>query len=222
MIRRLAPLVAAAVLAVGATAAPAHADDEVGLSVDGVSWANQLAAPLFDDDLRWAPGDTDDASFLVRNDGPSAGEVTVDVIATDPDGLLASDAFLLEARVGTGPWVEVLAGNTRLAPALLDIAEGARTRITVRGTFDPETIDHQDQIAPFQVRVTMAEDGDIAGVDEGDDDGDVGGADDGILPDTGSGFGIGLIWLAAGLIGAGFALVLPRRQRREVIARGHA
>ena len=220
MIRRLAPLVAAAVLAVGATAAPAHADDEVGLSLDGVSWANQLAAPLFDDDLRWAPGDTDAASFLVRNDGPSAGEVTVDVIAADPDGLLASDAFLLEARLGTGPWVEVLAGSTRLDPVLLDIAEGARTRITVRGTFDPQTTDHQDEIAPFQVRVTMAEDGDVAGVDESD--GDVGGADAGGLPDTGSGFGIGLIWLAAGLIGAGFALVLPRRGRREVIARGQA
>ncbi len=219
MIRRLVPIVATAVLAVGATAAPAHADDEVGLSVDGVSWADQLAAPLFDDGLRWAPGDTDDASFLVRNDGPSAGEVTVDVVATDPDGLLASDAFLLEARVGTGPWVEVLEGSTRLDPVLLDIAQGARARITVRGTFDPATTDHQDEIAPFHVRVTVAEDGDIGGVDE--EGGEVGGVEGG-LPDTGSGFGVGLIWLAAGLIGAGFALVLPRRQRVEVIARGQA
>lgn len=219
MIRRLAPLVVAAVLAVGATAAPAYADDEIGLSLDGATWLGQLSAPLFDDGLRWVPGDADDASFLVRNDGPSAGEVTVDVVAADPDGLLASDAFLLEARVGSGPWVEVLSGTTRLDSALLDIAEGARTRITVRGTFAPETTDHQDEIAPFLVRVTVAEDGDIAGVDESN--GDVGGVDDGTLPDTGSGFGIGLVWLAAGLIGAGFALVLPRR-RREVIARVQA
>lgn len=216
MIRSLAASAAVATLGVVGAAAPAFADDEIGVSRDGVSWSRQLDAPLFDEGFLWVPGDVEQESFLVRNDGPSAGEVTVDVLAEDPDGLLASDAFTLEARVGTGPWVEVLDGSTTPEPAVLDVPEGARTRVTVRGTFAPETTDHMDEVAPFRVRVTMSEDGDVGGEDDGGDDGgDVGGTDDG-LPDTGSPLGAGLVWAAAALIGAGIALVRPGRDRREV------
>jgi hypothetical protein len=217
VIRSLAAIAAAATLGVVGAAAPAFADDEIGVSRDGVSWSRQLDAPLFDDGFVWVPGDVEQASFLVRNDGPSAGELTVDVLAEDPDELLVSDAFTLEARVGTGPWAEVLDGSTTLEPAVLDVPEGARTRVTVRGTFDPATTDHMDEIAPFRVRVTLSEDGDIGGEDDnnGDGDGDVGGAEDG-LPDTGSPLASGTIWIAAALIGAGIALVRPGRERREV------
>lgn len=216
MIRSLAASAALATLAVVGAAAPASADDEIGLSRDGVSWTRQLDAPLFDDGFLWVPGDVEQESFLVRNDGPSDGELVVDVVAEDPDGLLASDAFLLEARVGTGEWIEVSAGTTDLTPAVIDVPEGQRSRVTVRGTFAPETTDHMDEIAPFRVRVTLSEDGDVGGVDEGEDDGngEVGGED--ALPDTGSPLGAGLIWAAAALIGAGIALVRPARDRREV------
>lgn len=225
MIRSLAVTAALATLAVVGAAAPASADDEIGLSRDGVSWSRQLDAPLFDDAFLWVPGDVEQESFFVRNDGPSDGEIAVDVLAEDPDGLLASDAFLLEARIGTGAWVEVAAGTTALAPTVLDVPEGATTRVTVRGTFRPETTDHMDEIAPFRVRVTLSEDGDVGGEDDGDGgDGDDGGAVGGqdALPDTGAPLGAGVVWIAAGLIGAGIALVRPGRERREEVARGHA
>ncbi len=218
MIRSLAASAALATLGVVGAAAPASADDEIGLSRDGVSWTRQLDAPLFDDAFLWVPGDVEEESFLVRNDGPSDGELVVDVVAEDPDGLLASDAFLLEARVGTGEWVEVNVGTTDLTPAVLDVPEGQRSRVTVRGTFAPETTDHMDEIAPFRVRVTLSEDGDVGGED--DDDGEVGGQDG--LPDTGSPLGAGVIWVAAALIGAGIALVRPTRDRRREVARGQA
>lgn len=222
MIRSLAVTAALATLAVVGAAAPASADDEIGLSRDGVSWSRQLDAPLFDEGFLWVPGDVEQESFLVRNDGPSDGELVVDVLADDPDGLLASDAFLLEARIGTGEWVEVAAGSTALAPTVLDVPEGGRTQVTVRGTFAAETTDHMDEIAPFRVRVTLSEDGDIGGEvdDDGDGGGEVGGQD--ALPDTGSPLGAGVVWVAAALIGAGIALVRPGRERRREVARGQA
>ena len=218
MIRQLAPI-AAAVLAVGVTAAPAAADGEIGLSQDGTTWTRELDLPLFDDDgFVWVPGDVEQDSVLVRNDGPSAGEIAVEVVAEDPDGLLASEAFLLEARVGTGDWVEIGAGTTALAPAVLDIAQGARTEVAVRGTFRPETTDHEDELAPFRLHITLSEDGDVGGED--DSAGGAGGGGD--LPATGSAFGWTTICLAAGLIGAGIALVRPDRSRRREVTRGQA
>lgn len=220
MIRRLASLVAAAVVAVGVTAAPAFADDEIGLSTDGVTWSHQLAAPLFAPGFLWVPGDVEERSFRIRNGGPSAGEVTVDVVASDPAGLLASPDLLLEARLGSGAWVEVSAGTTRLQPAVLDVPKGADTTVTVRGTFRPETTAHMDEVVPFDVRVTLSEAGEVAGESsggDGDEDGEVSG---GALPDTGSPFGVGPVWLAAGLIGAGIALVRPTRRGRRGVARG--
>lgn len=218
MMRRLGTLVATAALAVGAAAAPAHADGEIGLSEDGVTWVTDLVAPIFENGFLFVPGDVEVRDFRVRNDGPSDGVLTVDVIATDPAAFLASDDLTIEARVGNGPWVDVAPGTTR-AITELKVAEDARTRVWIRATFAPESTAGEDQIVPFRVRLRMSEDGDVAGVDDGDGDGDVGGADDGLLPDTGSTIGVGLLWLAAGLLGSGLALVLPRR-RREVRAHG--
>ncbi|WGX99315.1 hypothetical protein [Nocardioides sp. L-11A] len=215
MIRRPASLVAAAVLAVGIAAAPAQAADEIGLSTDGVTWVPQLAAPLYPAGFRWVPGDVEERSFRVRNGGPSAGEVTVDVVTADPAALLASSDFHLEARVADGPWTEVLDGTTRLQPAVLDVPRGADTTVSVRGSFRPEATGHLDRTASFEVRLTMSEDGDIAGEQ---DEGEVGGQDDGVLPDAGSAVGAGLLWLAAGLVGTGLALVRPRRARRKEVA----
>ena len=227
MIRRLATLVAAAVLAVGATVAPASADGEIGLSYDGSTWSNQLTTPLFDTAYRWSPGDVEERTFLVRNDGPSPGELTVDVLADDPAGLLSSADFKLEARLGSGAWVSVVGGTVKLQPTLIDVPRGAVTSVTVRGTFRPEATGAEDVLAPFLVRVTLSEDGDVAGVDAGKGDkggkgggnGEVGGEAAG-LPDTGPVVGTGLLWLAAGLVGTGLALVRRGRREREVRSHG--
>lgn len=223
---RLAALATAAVLVVGGAAAPVHADGEIGLSEDGVTWTTSLVDPIFEPEFRFMPGDVEERGFQVRNDGPSDGVLTVDVLASDPDALLANDDFLVEAQVGAGPWTNVEPGTTRAATEL-KIPQGAQTDVRIRATFVLESTS-EDEIIPFSVRLTMSEDGEVGGVDAGGGDGDgdaggageVGGVDDGILPDTGSPFGLGLIWLAAGLIGAGLALALPRRARDREVARG--
>lgn len=217
--RRLATVVTAAVLAVGAAAAPANAN-EIGLSEDGVTWTDSLVEPIFEPDFVFVPGDVEVRSFKARNDGPSDGVLTVDVIASDPDDLLANDDFVVEAQVGAGPWVNVEPGSTR-ARTELKIAQGGQTDIRIRATFVPESTSELTVI-PFRVRLTMSEDGDVGGVDNGGGDGngggDVGGVDNGALPDTGSPIDMMFLWIAAGLVGAGLALVLPRRRRREEVA----
>lgn len=219
MIRRFASIgiTAAAVIALGA--APAHAEDEIGLSRDGVTWTPELTAPLFAPDFRFVPGDVEVRSFRVRNDGPSAGVLTVDVIATDPDALLLSDDFTIEARVASGPWIDVDEGTNRVVTQI-KVPEDAQSQVEIRATFDWDSTVQLLEV-PFRVRLTLSEDGDVAGEEEGNGNGnggEVGGEEDS-LPDTGSPVGAGTIWLAAALIGAGLALVRPRRERGEAVIR---
>lgn len=225
MIRRLASIGATAAAVVALAAAPAHADEEIGLSQDGVTWTETLAAPLFDPDFRFVPGDVETRSFQVRNQGPSAGLLTVQVLAADPADLLLADDFTIEARVANGPWVDVEAGTTPVRTEL-PVAQDARTQVAIRATFDFAST-RQVQRVPFRVLLTLEEDGSVGGIDQGDGDGDgngdgdgsVGGVSDGGLPATGAAVAPGLVWLAAGLIGGGLALV-RRRSREEVAPRG--
>ncbi len=220
MFRRIAPLAATIALAVTVPAAAAHADDELGVSLDGVTWAHEITAPLFDPSFRFVPGDSETTTFLVRNEGPSQGVLSVEVAAQDPDGLLADDQFLVEARVDGGAWTPVEPGATTVAPAELPVPVGSSVPVDLRATFDPAST-RMDEVIPVQVRVVLSEDGSVGGVDEDDGgDGQVGGVDEGALPDTGSPFGAGLLLLAAALLGSGVALVRRRPVRREVVARG--
>ncbi|TWG97263.1 hypothetical protein L615_003700000290 [Nocardioides sp. J9] len=216
MIRRIGASTIAATAAVAVGAAPAHADDELGLSRDGVTWTTALVDPLFDAGFRFVPGDAEVRSFRVRNDGPSDGVLTVDVLSEDPTGFLSSGDLTLEARVGGGPWVAVAPGSNRVV-AELEVPDGARSRVDVRATVAWESTREAESV-PFSIRLTLSEDGEVAGVDDsnggsddGADNGSVGGLDD--LPDTGSALGAGVVWLAAGLVGAGLALVRRGRDR---------
>lgn len=226
MIRRLASIGATAVAVVAVAAAPAQAADELGLSRDGVVWATALSEPLFTSDFRFVPGDVEVREFRVRNDGPSEGVLSVDVVATDPDVLLASDDFMIEARVDDGPWRDVDPGTTALVTEL-EVPRGEQSRVQVRATFAWEST-AQSQSVPFRLDLTLSESGEVGGVDDGDGNGsgggsgnssgDVGGVSD-VLPSTGAGVGVALLWLAAGLVGAGSALARRGRGREEVAAR---
>lgn len=224
MIRRLALIGATATAVVAWAAAPAHAADELGLSPDGVTWTSELSAPLFDPGFVFVPGDVEERSFRLRNDGPSDGVLTVDVVAEDPDLLLTDTDVTLEARIGSGAWVPVATGTTR-AVTELEVPQGSQTTVTLRAAFVWEST-RMDERVPFHVDLTLSEDGDIAGEGDGDGDGDgngngVDGDGDGQgdvdgLPDTGNQVPRGVLWLSAGLIGTGLALVRPERRRREV------
>ncbi|MCL2542201.1 MAG: LPXTG cell wall anchor domain-containing protein [Nocardioidaceae bacterium] len=221
MIRRLVACLAAA-LAVVVGAQPAHAAaPDIGFSPDGVHWSSKLTQPLFDDAVRWVPGDSRQASFYVRDQGPTDGDMVVDVVAGDAHQLLSSGDVTIAARVGSGGWVDVHAGKTRVTPAVLGIARSAADRVTVRVALAPSATVGEDLKTSFHLQVTMFQGG-VEGIHlhnghgnggNGQGASGVGGAGSG-LPNTGSPVAVGWIWLAAGLIGAGLALVV--RRKREV------
>ena len=51
--------------------------DRLGLSSDGVTFAETLKKPLFDSAIRWVPGDVRVATFYVRNQAETAGNLQV-------------------------------------------------------------------------------------------------------------------------------------------------
>lgn len=219
MIRRLAAVLAIALVALVGVG-PAHADNGyIGFSSDGTHWATQLADPLFPASMEWVPGQSEQSSFYVRNDGPTDGRMDVDALTSAP-ALLTSGAFVIQARVGSGPWVTAGAGQTALRPLNLDIAQGSTRKVTVKVSFDPSTTALQDQTTTLRFRVTMFE-GKVKGISHGHGHGNGNGNGNGAgaggsgLPNTGAPRIGGWLALAAGLIGTGLALVTRRRREAD-------
>jgi hypothetical protein len=218
VIRRLAAGLALALVALAA-AAPAHADDDIGFSSDGTHWATSLGGPLFPASTRWVPGDVEEASFYVRNQGPTDGKMIVNAATDDAQHLVSSGDLAIAARVGSGPWTALRAGDTRLLPAVLDIAQDATSRITVKVRYTPASTTGQTLASAFRLRILMFQ-GDVKGISVGHGNGHGNGHGGGVsgssgLPNTGSPVAAWWLWLAAALVGSGLALVLPGR-RKEV------
>lgn len=101
MSRALAVAVAAAVL-VAVLVAPARvaATGELQLSRDGLSWADRLDEPLFDDSVSLVPGGTATAVFHVRNASDGGAELRLAATAVDAAGF---DAAQLRIELAVSP-----------------------------------------------------------------------------------------------------------------------
>lgn len=226
-VRTTTTLLLAATLAVVAVA-PSYASEGVGLSFDGVHWSSQLSRPLFSGGLRWVPGDVATRSFWVRNQGPTGARMTIAVTTSDPDRLVAEDDVNLRARVAGGSWVELRNGAASRRLIRQALQRGQRGRVEVQAAFDAaSTNGSQRSTLPLRFVVTLTQavgtentsnggPGALPG-DHGSGDGtrSHGGTSDGILPDTGSDVGPGLLWTAAVLIGSGAAILFGRRRKHE-------
>lgn len=205
-------LAAALWLLAAVVAAPARAADDVGLSPDGAVWYDELHRPLFDPALRWVPGDAEVASFYVRNDGPSAALLTIEVRGVDGEDLMAADDVEVAARVADGGWAAI--ENRTPSRRLTDraIAEGGQIRVDVRVRFSWDASnDTMLGRLPIDFEVRLVEDHPAGGADR--EDGADGGPG-GWLPDTGSAVSWIVVWLGATLVGCGLALVAAARRRR--------
>ncbi|MEO6470750.1 MAG: hypothetical protein ABIR57_02835, partial [Aeromicrobium sp.] len=184
---------------------PAFAADELALSVDGVHWTQSISDPLFDESMRWVPGDSETATFYIRNQGGTAGDLTVDVIGSQAGQLLESGDLHITARGGGGMWSVVSApGNHRLLSAP-NIPDGQVSPIDLNVSFDAtSTNPTRLRSAELTFRVTLSES--AAG-----GSGSNGSSSSG-LPGAGA---AELRWYSATgalLIGIGMALVLRRRE----------
>lgn len=200
---------AASMFLVTLMASPAAAADELGLSTDGATWSSSIDTPLFDEAVRWVPGDERSSTFYVRNQGGTAGDLTVDVTSGRVGDLMASEDLRITARGGGGDWASVDEPGTRRLLSRPDIADGAVVPITVSVAFDAtSTNTTQLQAATFRLTVNLAE-----SAAEGGEDVDPGG----LLPDTGAP-STWIVGVGALLVGVGAALANRRRDRAEVLA----
>lgn len=230
MIGRLACLLGMTSLVLTVFAIPAHADGEIGLSRDGVHWADSFSQPLFDSGVRWVPGDVQTATFYVRNEAATGAELTVDVEADGDLGLLGPDDMTIEARAGNDAWLPLENGipsADQLNNAI--IAAGASTPVGIRISFNPESANEsQLRSTRLSSTVTLSQSmRDESGLPAVRDEpghsvtaatGPQGVGDHdraGVLPDTGA---PEFMWIAISgslLIGIGLALLVGRRKNDE-------
>lgn len=132
----LVRLLCMTVVLMGSSAASAFATSPVQLSLDGVHWTNAISGPLFDPAMRWVPGDSENATFFVRNDGGTASDLSVDVLGSSAGKLLDSGNLHITAKGGGGDWTMVSTpGRHRLLSAP-NMPDGKVEPIGVNVTFD--------------------------------------------------------------------------------------
>lgn len=223
--RRLLSVALAVGLLLAATApATASATDEIGLSRDGVNWVDDLTQPLFDEDLRWVPGDSRTVRFYVRNQADSGGALTATVRANDPDGLLSPENVTLRARAN-GTWFTLNNGEPSDALTAASIGAGEIVPVDLRATFSAGSSNTSQRDAAdvtLELRLTGVRDA----VDDAGDSEDSPGTDGspdaedsedlaGWLPQTGAPASLQLVWWAVLVTAAGIAFVAAGRRRDD-------
>lgn len=208
------------------SAGAAWADGEIGLSRDGVTWSNNLDGPLLDPARRWVPGDSERASFFVRNQGPTGALLVISARSADTDELLAHDDVTLRARADGGAWVDLENGQASSRLTREPIAKAGVSRVEVDVSFDSAARNTtQLSAATLTLEVTLidaAADGDVDDDNGGVEDdgaslpGGAGATGGGLLPAAGFMGSIAVLWIAAALVGIGLAVVKgPRREVRR-------
>ena len=211
---KLQTLIATALLTVMAAlgfASPASAVDKLELSADGISWGTSLPAPLFDPSFRWVPGDSETASFYVRNHTGQDAVLNVIMLPAQFGDLMASGDLTVSAQVDGGTWVgATTADNSHFLITNASVPGKAVRKINVRIDFAASsgnaTQDRQVGLA-FDVNLTQGRAIVLAPTQGGGH----GGPKDnhpGSLPNTGNDVSPLMILLAALLCAGGAALAL--------------
>jgi len=232
MRRRFVSFMGMTVFVLSFGAAPAYADDELGLSRDGTNWSQSLSKPLFPADVIWVPGDIRIASFWVRNQGPTGSEVILDVVgkgkaasaganagassSVSAASLLKDGDIHLAARSDDGPWVDLDNGDdsNRLSTSATPV--GAQARVEVRATYDAAATEQAKfRDLGFSLSVTIQP---FTGLGGGQSNStQPPGAQEiaGFLPGTGAPKVMWIAAIGAMLIGVGLSLVEGRRREEE-------
>ena len=164
----LRPVLATGILTAAMIASPtaaSAAEGELLVSIDGTQYSTAEVLPVFADELRLVPGDSESAAFWVMNDSTHSGVLRLDLV--DPvsdDAVLAAHVELAAAPDGTDATpialstaiangsCTVLSGNSMLAP-------GEQVRIQVTAALSSALTDEQGASADmsFRMRAVLAD-----------------------------------------------------------------
>ncbi|MFL6090586.1 MAG: hypothetical protein ACJ71Z_10650 [Aeromicrobium sp.] len=214
------------VCALGLLPSAAWAANELGLSSDGSHWAPKLNTPLFDANFRWVPGDTETASFWVRNQSGDKATLDVAVLGNGIDSLMGTGDLAVTVKAANGSGTTTASvGRQELIASRVE-QPGQVERIDVTVAFDRAS-PNQSQLKAFdlqfEVRLTQGSasgggrDSDNSDDSDKSDDSDQQKVRDGMLPGTG-----GPVWwlLPTGMLGvaAGWLTVASswRKEARDV------
>ena len=193
------------VLLGAATAGPAAADEEIGLSRDGVVWTSRLTQPLFDPAVLWVPGDSRTSTFWVRSQAVEDARLTVDVLGARIDALLETGDLTVSARADRGDWRSVTGTGTRRLVSTIAAESRDPVRLDVRVDLDAGSSNGSQTL---QLDVDLR----IRLVQSTASGAPAAGGSGGLLPGTG---GPGLWVLVVGLVLAGGGSVMASHRHRE-------
>jgi hypothetical protein len=179
-----------------------------------VSWGSQLTGPLFDPSIHWVPGDVRTRSFFVRNDGATAASLRVEGRDAVTGELTDDHAVALFARADAGRWLPLPVGGLSARLNTVALPVGGVSRVDVRAVFDPAADNHSQEERAELTFVVALQDAGVAEGPTGQPTGHATGHGTGHLPGTGAPEITVPLAAAAGLVGAGVALVGRRRVRR--------
>ena len=216
MRRRFLSLLGMTVFVLSFGAAPAYADGEIGLSMDGTHWSQSLNEPLFDPEVVWVPGDSRIATFLVRNEGPTGSTVILDFRGTGANELLNDGDIKIAALAGIGGWVDLDNGYASNLLSTSAVPVGAQTSVIVRATFDPaSTQGTQLREQGLSFRVTL-EGVTASGGGQGSGTPTPGAQEiAGFLPGTGAPKVMWIAGIGSIFVGVGLSVVARRRREEE-------
>lgn len=193
---------------------PDHQYGEPELSTDGRTWSRTVGGVLFSPAARWVPGESRTAAFWVRSRDPGGADLSVDLRRTGGQGLgppvssTAPAPVRLEARLGTGEWVEIGPGGFHTLRASAPLGADERVPVTVRATVPTGLATTGMRGATdLDVRVSTVEADRFVGLR-------VPGGPGGLLPDTWRALGAVLLLPAALLLAAATLGVAAGQRRR--------
>jgi len=218
-------MIAAATVLLGLGIAPASAADELGLSPDGVTWADALPGPLFDPAFRWVPGDSETRTFYVRNQSSDDGVLNVTLLTGPVETLVDTGDLKVSARVDSGAFTSAQTAGDHLLVNQVPVSAGEVRKVSVKIDFDPSSTNESQRLElDLRFRVSLTQDTTVVqppsngGDGNGNGNGNSGGSGD--LPGTGTVVTPEMLLLAGILVGSGIGLIgFARRRSRTEVAR---
>ncbi|MBC7630672.1 hypothetical protein [Aeromicrobium sp.] len=220
--RKLLLSVVSALAVVLVAAPPASAAGELGLSRNGVTFAPALSGPLFDEGIRWVPGDIRSATFYVRNQGEAPARLTVDVLGAQMSELLDSGDLRVTAS-GGGESQTVSDASAHRLLTLPDLEDREIVPITVAVELVKDSTNETQLLSSdLTFRINLRQTAAVLGAElDGNRNGKSNGDElSGLLPDTGAPAPWWAAALAAISVGSGAALLLSRRTHPKGASHG--
>lgn len=185
-------------------AAPASAANELGVSNDGTTWSSSLPNPLFDNDIRWVPGNSRNATFYVRNQSADYGNLTIDILGDHAGTLLDLGDLHIAANGGGGTSTPVSDGAEHRLLMASGIPSGGIVPINITVDFDDTSANESQLLSTdLNFRVALSHGGSL--------NDNVSGA----LPNTGAPEITWIIVIGSIFLGTGIAAVSRRRQNSQ-------